>query len=101
MILFKPVTGKVTDDKGIPLPGVTVFIKGTNQRTLTQENGSFTIEAKPGEIIEFTMVGYSSYSIKVGNQTSLTVMLQQNTSNLTDVVVVGYGTQKKVTVTER
>lgn len=99
VILFKPVTGKVTDDKGIPLPGVTVFIKGTNQRTLTQENGSFTIEAKPGEIIEFTMVGYSSYSIKVGNQTSLTVMLQQNTSNLTDVVVVGYGTQKKVTVT--
>ncbi len=99
LILFQQVTGKVTDDKGNGLAGVTVFVKGTSRRTLTRENGSFAIEAKPGETIEFSMVGYNSSSVKMANQTSLAISLVQNTSNLSDVVVVGYAVQKKVTVT--
>ncbi len=93
------VTGKVTDEKGAGIAGVTVTVKGTTRRALTQENGSFSIDAKPGETLEFSMIGYNNHIVKVGSQTTIGVTLQQNTSNLSDVVVVGYGTQRKVTIT--
>lgn len=93
------VTGKVTDEKGTEMAGVTVSVKGSNRRTLTLENGSFSINAKQGETLDFSMVGYNDYSVKLGNQTALTVTMRQSTSNLNDVVVVGYAVQKKVTVT--
>lgn len=96
----KKVTGKVTDDKGNPLSNVSVIVKGTRKGVTTDLNGTFSItvsDANPVLIISY--VGYKSQEISVANQTDVNVSLTAGSEQLTDVVVVGYGTQKKVTVT--
>lgn len=89
------VKGTVTDEKGNPLPGVSVSVKGSNRGTIADESGNFSIDAKPGETLEFSIVGYKTYTAKVGNETSLRVKLEPDAADLNAVVVIGYGTQKK------
>ena len=91
-------TGKVTDRTGEPLVGASVVVKGTTQGTITNADGAFTLNnVKPGAQLTFSYVGYASREVKWNGQT-LRVVLEDNTQ-LNEVVVVGYGTQKKVNVT--
>lgn len=96
----RTVTGKVTDEKGTPLSNVTVLLKGTKKGVTSDLNGNFSISVPDDNaILEISYVGYKSQEITVGSQSSLTIALVAGSEQLTDVVVVGYGTQKKVTVT--
>lgn len=96
----KKVTGVVKDDLGDTLIGVSVSIKGTTTGTLTNIDGEFSIEV-PNEdaILVFSYVGHDTHEIKVGNQTELSIVLGAKESVLDEVVVVGYGVQKKKLVT--
>jgi len=93
------LTGTVKDGNNMPLPGVSVTVKGTTTGTMTDVNGHFTLNASPGQVVTFTMVGYNPYQLTVGTQTTLDVKLAQATSSLEEVVVVGYGEQKKGALT--
>ncbi|CAN5473935.1 TonB-dependent receptor [soil metagenome] len=97
----KNVTGKVTDDKGTALAGVSVLLKGSKKGVATDANGSFSISVPDDNaILVISYVGFQSQEIPVGSQTNITIALVAGGSEqLSDVVVVGYGTQKKVTVT--
>lgn len=93
------VTGKVTDEKGDGISNVSVIIQGKNKATMTKADGTYSITANNGETILFTAIGYKSFSAVVGSDGVVNATLKTDASNLSDVVVVGYGTQKKVTVT--
>lgn len=88
------VTGTVTDETGIPLPGVNVFIKGTSSGTQTDFDGNYSIAASIDQTLTFSFVGMKTVSVPVGNQTTINVTLQADTS-LDEVVVIGYGTRKR------
>lgn len=90
------VTGKVTDSKGMAIPGATILEKGTQKGVVSDANGNFKINvAGASSVLVVRFVGYNDTEITVGAQTSITVTLQENVKTLNDVVVVGYGTQKK------
>lgn len=92
------ISGKVTD-RGTPLPGISVKIKGTSTGVITNEKGEYHIDANRGDILVFTAIGYLPEEVKVGNTTRIDVLLSVNVSQLEKVVVVGYGTQKKINLT--
>ncbi|HEY0176005.1 MAG TPA: SusC/RagA family TonB-linked outer membrane protein, partial [Pedobacter sp.] len=93
------VTGKVTDQTdGGPLPGVTVTIEGTSKATLTDNAGKFTISAPAGSKLSFRLIGMTSKTVTVTGSEPINVTLGQDTQALSEVVVVGYGTQKKTVV---
>jgi TonB-linked SusC/RagA family outer membrane protein len=94
------VKGKVIDggDK-TSLPGVTILIKGTQNGTQTDENGNYSISAPANATLVFNFVGYTALEQAVNNQTTLNVSLASSTQQLEQVVVVGYGTQRKIDVT--
>lgn len=94
------VSGKVTDDKGVTLPGVSVVVKGTTQGTTTDSDGAFKI-AVPSEnaVLVFSFVGYVRQELAVGSKTTLTIALSPDDQTLNEVVVVGYGSQRKQDIT--
>ena len=93
------VQGTVTDETGVPLVGVNVAIQGTTMGTITDVNGNYQIEAVSGSTLTFSFVGYLSESVVVETQTTVNITLVPDVTQLEDVVVVGYGTQKKETLT--
>ncbi|SIR27618.1 TonB-linked outer membrane protein, SusC/RagA family [Mucilaginibacter lappiensis] len=94
------ITGQVKDEKGLPLPGVTIKIKGTNTGAQTGLDGNYKVEVNDNNaVLVFSFVGFVSQEIVVGNQTRIDVVLREQTSALNEIVVVGYGTQKKVNLT--
>ena len=96
----KTVTGQITDEKtNESLVGVTVRIKGTTTGTITDLDGNFEIKASSADVLVFSFIGYNNSEITVGSQTRLNLTLKTNTTDLDEVVVVGYGTQvsKKLT----
>ncbi|WP_190295210.1 SusC/RagA family TonB-linked outer membrane protein [Mucilaginibacter rubeus] len=93
------ITGVVNDEHGQPLPGVSVKLKGTPNGTTTNVNGQFNITAEPSQTLVFTFLGYVAQEVNVGSQKTINVKLQPNATNMNEVVVVGYGTQRKATVT--
>ncbi len=97
---LKRISGKVTDENGEGLPGVNILVKGTLQGAVTDVEGNYTIEI-PDEtaILIFSFVGYTPREILAGNRTSLDVSMTVDEKSLEEVVVVGYGTQKKATLT--
>jgi TonB-linked SusC/RagA family outer membrane protein len=96
----KTITGTVKDDDGIALPGVTVLIKGTTQGTITDGNGSFSISGvQENAALVFSFIGMESQEIEIGNQTVVNVTMVASSVGLDEVVVVGYGTQKKSDIT--
>jgi TonB-linked SusC/RagA family outer membrane protein len=96
----RQITGTVFDaGSEEPLIGVSVVIKGTPRGTVTDLNGQFTIEVTAGSVLEFSYIGYIKQEVNVGNQTNIEVSLQENAKLLDEVVVVGFGTQKKVNLT--
>lgn len=93
------ISGQVTDETGDALPGVTVTVKGESGGTVTNIEGRYTLEAEPGSTLVFNFVGYTRQEVPVGNQTTIDVQLQEDVRELEEVVVIGYGTQKKSDVT--
>jgi TonB-linked SusC/RagA family outer membrane protein len=91
----KPITGKITDENGAPLVGVSVNIKGTSRGTTTDNNGEFTINAEENETILFSYVGYEQQEYKVGQGGSITLSLVSVKKDLENIVVIGYGQVKK------
>lgn len=97
--LQKEIKGKVTDDNGAPLANVTVLVKGSKAGTTTAADGSFTINAVKGDVLEFSMVGYKTVSLKLTDESTVAISLVVDASKLSEVVVVGYGTQKRLNLT--
>jgi len=94
------VHGKVSDNAGKPLPGVSVIVKESSNGTSTDVNGTYTIVVPNGKsILVFSYVGFPSQEFEVGTKTSLDVSLSPTQGQLNEVVVVGYGTQKRKEVT--
>ena len=92
----KRITGTITDEYGEPLIGVNVSVEGTSNGTITDGSGHFSLSASPGETIQISYIGYATRRIKLGNESTLDVQLKEDTQALEEVVVVGFGTQKKV-----
>lgn len=92
----KKVEGTVTDARGVPLEGVSVSVKGSTSGTTTDAKGRYMIAAEDGSVITFSYSGMIAREEKVGSRGVINVLLQDNPSSLENVVVVGYGTQKKV-----
>lgn len=93
-----PVSGKVTDERGIPLPNVTVTIKGSTKVTLTDNDGIYKIDANMNDILVFSSVGYGTREMPVISDV-IDVQLKTVATDLNEVVVVGYGTQQKKDLT--
>ena len=99
-ILLNTITGKVTNDKGEPLSGATVQVKGAAKATTTSENGTYSFDAGDNaKILVISYVGFISQEVVIGTQTNINVSLNPETSGLSDVVVVGYGTARKKDIT--
>lgn len=94
------VTGTVKDTKGQPVPGVTVMVKGTTGGAMTDPNGVYSIRVPDGNrTLVFTAVGFETLEVALNDQTKLDVTLKEKVSAMSEVVVVGYGSQKKADVT--
>jgi TonB-dependent starch-binding outer membrane protein SusC len=95
------VTGKVTSaDDGTPLPGVTVMVKGSSNGTTSDADGAYSLNVSdPAGTLVFSFIGYAQQEIAIGNRTSIDVALMADIQQLTEVVVVGYGTVKKTDLT--
>jgi TonB-dependent starch-binding outer membrane protein SusC len=95
------ITGTVTDaEKAQPMPGVTVRVNGTTQGTTTDVNGKYSIQLKDGSsVLIFSFIGYETQEITVGAQSVIDVTLNEDVTSLEEIVVVGYGVQKKSVVT--
>ncbi|MEO8962040.1 MAG: TonB-dependent receptor [Ginsengibacter sp.] len=95
------IHGKVINNEGVPLQGASVLVAGTKNGTTTNSDGQFTLSVPNGEniVLEISSVGYQTKRVNVGKQTEINVTLELGVSGLSDVVVVGYGTQKKISVT--
>lgn len=93
------ISGVVTDENSQPLPGATILVSGTSRGTTTDFDGGFSIEASQGDLLEISYVGFKKTTITVGSNKTYNVTLQEDAAQLDEVVVVGYGTQKKVNLT--
>jgi len=93
------VKGKVSDNKGVPLPGVTVKANGTQNVAVSDVNGNYTIKVPPNATLTFSYIGFANQNVEVGSQDIVNVTLTESQNNLNEVVVVGYGTQKKSVTT--
>ena len=94
------VTGKVTDNSGNPVQGATVTLKGSNVSAITSVDGNFTINVPDGNaVIIITSIGYAEQSFSIKNRSAVAITLQTAASSLQDIVVIGYGTQRKSDVT--
>lgn len=95
----KTVTGTVLDERGESIIGASVIVKGTNNGTITDLDGHFSVNVSPKSVLEIKFIGYVTQSITVGNQTIINVTLLEDQQLLDEVVVVGYGVQRKTDVT--
>ncbi|RZJ84064.1 MAG: TonB-dependent receptor, partial [Chryseobacterium sp.] len=93
------IKGQVKDQKGLPLPGVSVKVKGTNQGASTADNGSFSITAPQNATLEFSFIGFKAVEEAVNNRTTINVILSDDNQQLNEVVVIGYGTTVKKDLT--
>src|SRR5688572_16964719 len=84
------VTGKITDATNQGMPGVNVILKGTSTGTTTNNEGVFSIEAAPEDVLQVSFIGYKTQEIAVGNQTNITATLEEDVETLNEVVVTGY-----------
>ncbi|MBN8879298.1 MAG: TonB-dependent receptor [Sphingobacteriales bacterium] len=93
------VKGTVKNKSGAPLANVNITVKETNKGVTTDQNGNFSIAADPGQVLVFSSVGFKSQEVKVTNETTLEIILEEDVNTMDDVVVIGYGAQKRVNVT--
>ncbi|MDX9798673.1 MAG: SusC/RagA family TonB-linked outer membrane protein [Bacteroidales bacterium] len=96
----RTVTGVVTDSRGEPLPGVTIIIPGTTTGTVTNADGNFTLAVPPStQTLQFSFVGMRTQEIPIEGRTTFTVVMEEETIGIEEVVAIGYGVQKKVNLT--
>ena len=95
----KTISGTVSDDSGLPLPGATVLLKGTSSGTSTDFDGKYSISTNTGATLVYSFVGYKTQEVTVGSSNTINVTMQESASALEEVVVVAYGTQKKEEIT--
>lgn len=93
------ISGRVTDQQGIPLAGASVDVEGSAVSVRTDNNGAFTIAAAPGSVLMVSYIGYSRQSYTVGNEQPIVIVLQPTANDLDEVVVVGYTSQRRTTIT--
>ncbi|WP_164905423.1 SusC/RagA family TonB-linked outer membrane protein [Flavobacterium sufflavum] len=92
------ISGKVVDETGMPLPGASILKKGTTNATTTDFEGKFSIKAIKGDVLLISFIGYVQKEVLVDSQKDITVSLKPEVSSLNEIVVIGYGTQKKENV---
>ena len=95
----RAISGKVSDTGGSPLPGVSVTVKGTTQGAITDAAGKFSTQVANNATLVFSYIGYKAQEVKVGSQSTVDVSLEDDAASLNEVVVVGYGSQKKSQLT--
>ena len=93
------ITGTVLDETNAPLPGASILVKGTTNGVTTDFDGKYSIVANPTATLVFSFVGYKTVERAVDNRTVINLTMEEDTSQLDEVVVVGFGTQKKANVT--
>ncbi|WP_372948056.1 SusC/RagA family TonB-linked outer membrane protein [Mariniphaga sp.] len=94
------ITGKVTDENGVGLPGVSIVVKGTTRGTVSDTNGDFTLSVpEDAEALQFSFIGMRTQEVAIAGRTTISVVMEEETIGVDEVVVVGYGTQKKVNLT--
>jgi len=92
----KKVSGKVTDERGEPMPGVTVIVVGKNQGSITDVDGNYSIADLPqNAVLQYSFVGMETKTVNVGSQSKINITLKEESANLSEVIVVGYGTTNK------
>lgn len=94
----KTISGIVTDNSGMPIIGANVIEKGTSNGTITDVDGKYSLEVG-GNTLTISYIGYTSQDIGIGNKSNINIKLNEDTQNIDEIVVVGYGTQKKVNLT--
>jgi len=94
----RTVKGKVVDEKGIPLPGVTITVVGSSRGVITDNDGNYSIDANSTDVLEFSFVGLETHVVKVGSNTVLDVVLIEKVDELDEVTVVAFAKQKKESV---
>ncbi len=93
------VRGKVYDEKGLPKQGATVLVNGTNKGTTTNAEGKFEINASVNATLVISFIGYSNVSIPINGKSEIEVALELSSQDLKEIVVIGYGSQKKQDIT--
>ncbi|MGJ8714894.1 MULTISPECIES: SusC/RagA family TonB-linked outer membrane protein [Maribacter] len=93
------LSGTVTDANNVPIPGANILVANTTRGTQSDFDGNFTIQVASGDIVRISYIGYSTQNVAIVAQKTVTVTLTEDASQLDEVVVVGYGTQKKSTIT--
>ncbi|MDP5121425.1 MAG: TonB-dependent receptor plug domain-containing protein, partial [Spirosomaceae bacterium] len=93
------VTGKVLDETGSGLPGVSITVKGSTTGTNTDNDGNFSINAAPNSVLSFSFIGYEPQEVKVGNKSVINVSMEQSSAILDEVIVTTFGTAKKESFT--
>ena len=94
-VVASKLTGTVTDENGAGMPGVTIAKKGTSSGANSDVNGKYSIDVNPGDVLVFSFVGYKSQEVKITNQSVLNIQLAVDAKSLEEIVVTGYGNQKK------
>lgn len=93
------VKGVIKSESNVAIPGATVLVKGTTRGTTANSEGVYSISASTKETLVFSSIGYKTKEVTVGNSSTLDIVLEEDQSTLNEVVVVGYGTQRKRDVT--
>src|SRR5690606_22926677 len=93
------VSGTVTDNTGNPIPGVTVSVPGTTIGTATDINGNYSLNVPDGSSLVFSFIGFQSQTVEVGGRSMVDVVLNEDMTSLDEVIVVGYGVQRKSDIT--
>lgn len=94
------VNGVVTSaSDGVPLPGVSVIVEGTSRGGVTDFDGKYSISVQSGEKLSFSYIGFKTQTVTVTDQTTINITLEDDVESLNEVVVIGYGTQKKADLT--
>jgi len=99
MLQQRTVTGTVVDDAGVALPGVNIFVKGTGTGVISDVNGKYSITVPNDAVLVFSFVGFNTVEQVVGNQTVINLTMSEQTQELDEVIVVGYGTMRKSDLT--
>lgn len=94
-VVASKLTGTVTDENGAGMPGVTIAKKGTSSGANSDVNGKYSIDVNPGDVLVYSFVGYKSQEVKITNQSVLNIQLAVDAKSLEEIVVTGYGNQKK------
>ena len=93
------IKGKIIDENGLPIPGVSILIKGTSKATVSDMDGSYQLKANSNGTLVFSFVGYATVQETIKGRSTIDVKLKPESQSLQEVVVIGYGTQKKSLIT--